>query len=427
MPKKLTDKFVREFINSTGDKLLEECEYINNETKMDIICQHCNIIYKTNWHSFNNHNIRCSCQINIKKRMKTVIPFYKIIEMLKEEGYTTEYDGKDYSGSKHRFKVKCKLGHSFNTSRDEFIGGRRCCHTDHKKEDLNIIKRNKKLYKTTKESILKRIEIYYGKNTYEILELSDTITVHTYIKLKCNICNNEFSKRINNLFRSINPSGCPTCSLEKIRLGKDKFIKIVEEKFPNCFDFTEFIYINNKTKSIILCKKCGKKFKQSPSGMFKGNNGCVTCNQSGGERDIQTYLELNNIEYEKQYTIGRLRMDFYIPKYNAFIEFDGKQHFEHIPYFCSYEDFLKAIKRDEFKNEYCHGSIPLLRIAYYDQKNIKNILDKWFKCLELFHEIHDVFKANNNKIDGSLETGKIVFKYVELYLNLYVVNYFNEI
>lgn len=53
---------------------------------------------------------------------------------------------------------------------------------------------------------------------------------------------------------------------------------------------------------------------------------------SHGERAISDYLDTNTIEYIREYNIeapielrktGICRIDFYIPKYNLFIEYNG--------------------------------------------------------------------------------------------------------
>jgi very-short-patch-repair endonuclease len=60
-----------------------------------------------------------------------------------------------------------------------------------------------------------------------------------------------------------------------------------------------------------------------------------------------------------------LRFDFYLPKYNTCIEFDGKQHFEPVKIFGGNENFKEIIKKDSIKNMYCDtNGIKLIRIKY---------------------------------------------------------------
>ena len=106
---------------------------------------------------------------------------------------------------------------------------------------------------------------------------------------------------------------------------------------------------------------------------------------SHGERDVKRYLDNNKILYESQKKfdkckiINPLPFDFYLIDYNLCIEYDGEQHFE--PRFSksnkSVINFEKLQKSDFIKNDFCKkNDIKLLRIPYYDKKNIKDILEK---------------------------------------------------
>lgn len=74
------------------------------------------------------------------------------------------------------------------------------------------------------------------------------------------------------------------------------------------------------------------------------------------------------------------RFDFYLPQYNLFIEFDGSQHYKPARYKGSdtqknLQDFEDVQRRDKLKNKYCaKNKINLLRIPYYESKNIDSII-----------------------------------------------------
>jgi hypothetical protein len=92
-------------------------------------------------------------------------------------------------------------------------------------------------------------------------------------------------------------------------------------------------------------------------------------------------LKKVGLVYEIQYTfndclnIKKLPFDFYLPEYNICIEYDGEQHFRPIDYFGGLETFNKQKERDNIKNKYCeNNNIEILRIAYYDYKNIEYII-----------------------------------------------------
>ena len=58
-------------------------------------------------------------------------------------------------------------------------------------------------------------------------------------------------------------------------------------------------------------------------------------------------------------------VDFYLPKYNLFIEYNGKQHYEPIEYFGGQQYLEEQVKRDNYLLEYCkNNSIDILIIDY---------------------------------------------------------------
>ena len=95
------------------------------------------------------------------------------------------------------------------------------------------------------------------------------------------------------------------------------------------------------------------------------------------EKEVKMVLDKNKIEYEEQKTFDWLRnktklsLDFYLPKYNIFIECQGRQHFIPVSTFGGEKGFEETKKRDLIKYQKCieHGIIPL----YYSNK-------KWKYC-----------------------------------------------
>ena len=108
-------------------------------------------------------------------------------------------------------------------------------------------------------------------------------------------------------------------------------------------------------------------------------------NSLEGEEKIKFYLNDKNIEYCRQHTFEdltgntkrktKLRFDFYLPKHNLCIEYDGKQHYVPVNFGgCSDEQaekiHLELIQNDKLKNKYCiDKDIQLIRISYI----IKNV------------------------------------------------------
>lgn len=125
------------------------------------------------------------------------------------------------------------------------------------------------------------------------------------------------------------------------------------------------------------CPVCGKRdWYKKHSIQSDGKRSCGCTNYSYGELKIQQILSENNIEYEREKVfpdlkdINFLRFDFYLPRYNTCIEYDGEQHYRPINFGGrsdeeSKQEFQKTQKRDALKNEYClQHHIALIRIPY---------------------------------------------------------------
>ena len=104
--------------------------------------------------------------------------------------------------------------------------------------------------------------------------------------------------------------------------------------------------------------------------------------------EIEEILKNENINYTIQKTFDglvgvgntKIRYDFYLPKHNLLIEYQGIQHEKPIDFSGRGEDFaIKCFENqqehDNRKREYAKkNNIKLLEIWYYDFENIENIL-----------------------------------------------------
>ena len=115
---------------------------------------------------------------------------------------------------------------------------------------------------------------------------------------------------------------------------------------------------------------------------FKSGKRCPYCKKSKGEDIIKSILESLNVDFIPQYRFEYCRdilplpFDFYLPKYNLVIEYDGEQHFNVNRTFNSNEDkFWETVIHDAIKNSYCEdNSINILRIPFWDNKNIEELI-----------------------------------------------------
>lgn len=179
----------------------------------------------------------------------------------------------------------------------------------------------------------------------------------------------------------IRGAGCKKCAVSIIGISNrnnnwlNDFISI----HNNNYIYDKVRYIKNNKKVIITCRKHGD-FEQTPNTHLRGR-GCPKCNNSKGENKVIEILNSIKIEYLYQYrfndckNILPLIFDFYIPNINLIIEYDGIQHYKPVEKFGGYNSYLRVKESDDIKNEYCkNNNIDLLRIPYYDYKNIEYII-----------------------------------------------------
>ena len=121
-------------------------------------------------------------------------------------------------------------------------------------------------------------------------------------------------------------------------------------------------------------------------------HGCPVCHNSIGEKQVKEYLDTHKITFIPQYifddckNIKALPFDFYLPDYDACIEYDGIQHFNPIDFAGKGEEwalqqFNELKHRDEIKNTYCRDhNILLYRIKY--TQDVNTTLDELFATLK---------------------------------------------
>ena len=237
--------------------------------------------------------------------------------------------------------------------------------------------------KLNTESFIKKSKKKLG----DIYDYSKTIYKSSFepVIITCKIHGDFKTKARNHYYKGY---GCPKCHFDKPahnRLTKEEFIKRSNEIHKGIYDYSNVEYENNFIKVKIICKKHGM-FLQSPASHLIGC-GCKKCSSSVGEKIISKFLTDINFEFVSQKMFDdcrnpksnhKLEFDFYIPKLNILIEYDGMQHFEPVKYWGGNKRLEEVKYRDEVKNKYClENNIPLYRITYKDniEKKLKNILN----------------------------------------------------
>ena len=201
---------------------------------------------------------------------------------------------------------------------------------------------------------------------------------NSVIKMKCKICGKE---TIRNYWRFIHSGGKCECQHQLKKWTNERCIEFIKDADIN--DEYEFIKCNTGKCITIKHKLCGCEFDRASWNIKDNGLKCPECYplESLGEKNIENYLISNNINFEKQKrfkeckNIRTLPFDFYLPKYNILIEFDGEQHFKPINHLGGEKHYKNTIRNDEIKNKFCKSNnIQLLRIPYYNINNIDIII-----------------------------------------------------
>lgn len=163
------------------------------------------------------------------------------------------------------------------------------------------------------------------------------------------------------------------------------------------------------------CKECGHEWDASIKNRNKQKGtGCPECSKSKGEKRCKkvfiskNFIEILQDEYDKlvdkyintyfipQKTFdgliglgnGILSYDFYIPKYNLLIEYQGEFH-DGTAYQQTEEEYIKQIEHDRRKKNYALvNGYNFLEIWYWEFDEIEEILTNYFNNLNSKSEVN---------------------------------------
>ncbi len=351
-------------INAT---LREPFIYKNNKLKVKLKCNIDGHEWNPSYYSLMVNNSKCPrCQGQIIYDYEA---FERVNERLLEINATLREPFKYIGVDKTRLKLKCNIdGYEWETKYSNFVNNK-----------TNCPKCSRKVL--TKNEIYDNINKKLIRKNLSLIEPFVYINNNSKLKLRCNIDGYEWETKYSNFIN--NDKGCAKCA-GNLKLTQEEVEKIVNNQCLK-MDFVlnkPFEYKN--TRSLILeikCNKCNNIWNVRFNNFICHNSGCPECNVSKGEQEIEKILKEYNIKYITQKTfenckyIKNLKFDFFIPKINLCIEYDGIQHYKAINYFGGEVKLKENQKRDQLKNQYCiDNNIDLIRISYLDFNNIKEIL-----------------------------------------------------
>lgn len=180
------------------------------------------------------------------------------------------------------------------------------------------------------------------KLTNEIFkEKANTVHQSKYNYSKVNYINNEIKIEIicnkHGSFwqtpnKHLDGNGCPKCAIDLTRITLEDVIYRAQKIHENKYDYSKSVYINARTKIIIICP-IHKEFKLLPSDHIRLNNtkGCPCCNKGQISKPETKWLDSLNLPRDnehRQVTIHLknekyIKVDGYDPITNTVYEFWG--------------------------------------------------------------------------------------------------------
>ena len=274
-----------------------------------------------------------------------------------------DYSVSNYSNSRTKIKIICQKHGEFEQLPSNHLFGNGCP----KCAQLNT----GNILRMTHNDFVNRCDkIHNQKYNYSLVNYIDN---DTKVRIICPI-HGEFEQTPQS---HLNGCGCNKCG-NSIK-SKDFFISESLKVHGDYYDYSEVEFIDTNTKVKIICPIHGE-FLQRAGHHYRGS-GCLICNESKGERIIRQYLIDKNIEFvpQKRFKdckdIRPLPFDFYLPKINTCIEFDGEQHFKIKEAWGGIKALENTQKRDKIKTDYCiNNNIKLIRLNNDNITNIKEII-----------------------------------------------------
>jgi len=383
MPKKLTFDEVKDAIEKSGKYILLDTEYISAYHDLTIK-DFDGYLYRLNWSGISHH---------LQTEKSNIRPFHvdnpftiqNIILWLKLNNINLQYVNGIYK-RQGKLIFKCNVcDEIFDAQWQSIYNGDRCpfCSGHRIGNKNNLLAMFPKLCN----------EWDYENNIKNPSEY--LFSSHSKVWWLCKNCGEKWKTSIDHRTR-VN-SGCPYCSPYGHNVGKTNSLEYLFPELAREWNYNENhsllpsqVRPGSKRKVFWTCTKCGCVWKAPINNRVHQISGCQKCNYSCGELKIDTLLMNAGISYFPQWKFGdckyinELSYDFYLPDFNAVIEYDGKYHHE-VKYYnnrtkeeCEKEFELIKI-RDAVKDKYCQEKgINLIRIPYWEYDNIENIIKEKF-------------------------------------------------
>ena len=315
-----------------------------------------------------------SDKVNSYKRT-SIIDFVRKSKSFYDFEYN--YDDVQFNNLHDKVILSCPIHGKWEVIAANHIIGKSGCPSCHilnrtkKLKDSNLISQDDFIYRCEKAHNF-------------IYDYSKTKYTHSmdYLSIICKI-HGEFRQQAR--YHMIG-KGCPKCANKEKSKNSTRTVKSLLQSFKNIHSDKYLYELNQKVRGIdyinIKCQTHGD-FRQMVRVHLDGK-GCPKCALSHGENAIAMYLTKKQIEFDVEYKINDgvtnrlLRYDFFLPKYNTLLEYDGEQHYFPVNFGGMTDEIAaevhkKIVERDKRKNKWAkENNFKLIRIAYYS--NIEDVL-----------------------------------------------------
>ncbi len=293
MKRKTTKQFIEESKKIHKDEFdYSKVEYINNQTKVIIICRiHSQFLQTPIHHIFRQQG----CPACKGSKRKTTKEFIEEVKRIHQDIY--DYSKVEYINNQTKVIISCPKHGAFSQSPSSHIYKKAGCPRCGTEKRMNKVRKSQK-------NFIKDARLIH-KNTYNYSKIK---YVSSFKKIEI-ICkkHGEFWQKPS---YHLSGKGCRECYIEKLREQNTKrksvkiFIAEARLVHENTYDYSKVKYINNKIKVEIICKVHGI-FWQSPNHHLHGS-GCTNCAFTGFNTNkpaLLYYLKVNTDNYPL-YKIG---------------------------------------------------------------------------------------------------------------------------
>lgn len=376
MPKRKTlEEFLTEAKIVHGDKYDYSMvtEYVNSTTPVTIICKTCGRPFPQTPKS---HLIGHGCIYCANNTQLTTEEFIRRAKEVWGDRYT--YEKSVYTTIKAKIIVTCPIHGDFSTIAYDFLKGHGCSDCG-----IDIIKQKRR---KKQEDFIADCKAVHG-DRYDYSQ-----TIYRGKRQKVTIICREHGPFEQWPTNHLNGEGCKWCKRDMQKdlfsMGCEEFISKARAVHGDKYDYSQVVYINNKTNVTVICPEHGP-FEVMPQDHIQKKNGCPKCQTSKGETVIHVWLDAHGIKHDwhkpirTPMAIGKRKKfvpDFYIESANLMIEYNGEQHYRSKKEWGGEKQLQWQQARDAALREYCQQEgIRLLEIPYTDFDRIEQILEQELK------------------------------------------------